>query len=111
MANYVFNAAKELLMKGHINLTTADFDGSTITAGSDDTHNNLVSAGAEFRVVLIKSGSTLTAAGETHGSIDAIDCATMDNITTPGYVKFYIGMRVGGIVSDDTAIKAIKCAV
>ena len=36
---------------------------------------------------------------------------TMDNITTPGYVKFYIRMRVGGIVSDDTAIKVIKCAV
>lgn len=82
MANYVFNAAKELLMKGHINLTTADFDGSTITAGSDDTHNNLASAGAEFRVLLIKSGSSLTTAGETNGSIDAIDCATMDDITT-----------------------------
>ena len=82
MANYVFNAAKELLMKGHINLTTADFDGSSITEASDLTYNSLSSAGAEFRVLLIKSGSTLTTAGETNGSIDAIDCATMDDITT-----------------------------
>lgn len=35
---------------------------------------------------------------------------TRDEITTPGYVKFYIRKRVGGIVLDDRAIKLIKIA-
>ena len=34
-----------------------------------------------------------------------------DNITTPGYVKFYIRKRVGGILRNDDAIKLAKCAV
>lgn len=33
-----------------------------------------------------------------------------DNITTPGYVKFYIRRRVGGILRNDDAIKVVKCA-
>lgn len=33
-----------------------------------------------------------------------------DNITTPGYVKFYARKRVGGKVLDDDAIKLIKMA-
>ena len=33
-----------------------------------------------------------------------------DNITTPGYVKFYIRRRVGGIVTNNEAIKLLKCA-
>lgn len=33
-----------------------------------------------------------------------------DNITTPGYVKFYIRRRVGGILRNDDALKVIKCA-
>ena len=33
-----------------------------------------------------------------------------DNITTPGYVKFYIRKRVGGILRNDDAIKVVKCA-
>lgn len=33
-----------------------------------------------------------------------------DNITTPGYVKFYVRKRVGGKPLDDNAIKLIKCA-
>jgi HK97 family phage major capsid protein len=33
-----------------------------------------------------------------------------DNITTPGYVKFYIRKRVGGKVSNNEAIKLLKCA-
>ncbi len=32
-----------------------------------------------------------------------------DNITTPGYVKFYIRKRVGGKLMNDDAIKVIKC--
>lgn len=32
-----------------------------------------------------------------------------DNITTPGYVKFYIRKRVGGKLMKDEAIKVIKC--
>lgn len=33
-----------------------------------------------------------------------------DNITTPGYVKFYMRKRVGGILKNDDAIKVLKCA-
>lgn len=33
-----------------------------------------------------------------------------DNITTPGYVKFYVRRRVGGILRNDDAIKVVKCA-
>lgn len=33
-----------------------------------------------------------------------------DNITTPGSVKYYVRRRVGGILRQDQAIKAIKCA-
>lgn len=33
-----------------------------------------------------------------------------DNITTPGYVKFYIRRRVGGKLRNDDAIKVVKCA-
>ena len=33
-----------------------------------------------------------------------------DNISTPGYVKWYARRRVGGAVRDDHAIRAIKCA-
>jgi HK97 family phage major capsid protein len=33
-----------------------------------------------------------------------------DNITAPGYVKFYIRKRLGGILMNDDAIKVIKCA-
>lgn len=35
---------------------------------------------------------------------------TVDNITTPGYVKFYVRRRQGGIIYNDDAIKLIKCA-
>lgn len=34
-----------------------------------------------------------------------------DNITTPGYVKFYVRRRVGGILRNDDCIKVIKVAV
>ena len=33
-----------------------------------------------------------------------------DNLTTPGYVKFYIRRRLGGILRNDDAIKVIKAA-
>ena len=33
-----------------------------------------------------------------------------DNITAPGFVKFYIRRRLGGNVANDDAIKVIKCA-
>lgn len=33
-----------------------------------------------------------------------------DNITTPGFVKFYIRKRVGGIVANNQAVKLLKCA-
>lgn len=33
-----------------------------------------------------------------------------DNITTPGYVKFYVRRRVGGILRNDDAIKVVKCS-
>ncbi len=33
-----------------------------------------------------------------------------DNITAPGYVKFYIRKRIGGKLMNDDAIKVIKCA-
>ncbi len=33
-----------------------------------------------------------------------------DNITAPGYVKFYIRKRIGGKLMKDEAIKVIKCA-
>jgi HK97 family phage major capsid protein len=33
-----------------------------------------------------------------------------DNVTAPGWVKFYIRRRLGGIVYNDDAIKLIKCA-
>lgn len=33
-----------------------------------------------------------------------------DNITTPGYTKFYIRKRVGGKVSNNEAVKLLKCA-
>lgn len=35
---------------------------------------------------------------------------TRDEITTPGYVKFYVRRRVGGKLKNDDAIKVIKCA-
>lgn len=35
---------------------------------------------------------------------------TRDEITTPGYVKFYVRKRVGGIILNDEAVKFIKCA-
>ena len=34
-----------------------------------------------------------------------------DSITMPGRVKWYIRRRVGGIVADQSAVCAIKCAV
>ena len=34
-----------------------------------------------------------------------------DNITSPGYVKWYIRRRVGGKILKSEAIKLIKCAV
>ena len=34
-----------------------------------------------------------------------------DNITAPGFVKWYIRRRMGGIVSNSDAAKLIKCAV
>jgi HK97 family phage major capsid protein len=34
---------------------------------------------------------------------------TVDEVTTPGYVKWYLRRRVGGIVLDNYAIKAGKC--
>jgi len=33
-----------------------------------------------------------------------------DNITDPGFVKYYIRRRVGGILRNDDAIKVVKCA-
>lgn len=33
-----------------------------------------------------------------------------DNITAPGYVKFYIRKRIGGKLMNDDAIKVVKCA-
>lgn len=45
------------------------------------------------------------------GDIIATMRMTMDdNITAPGFVKFYARRRVGGKVLDDNAIKLIKCA-
>lgn len=35
---------------------------------------------------------------------------TLDEVTTPGQVKWYIRRRVGGKLLDDHAIKVIKCA-
>jgi HK97 family phage major capsid protein len=35
---------------------------------------------------------------------------TIDNITTPGYVKYYVRRRQGGKLYNDDAIKLIKCA-
>lgn len=35
---------------------------------------------------------------------------TVDNITTPGYTKYYVRRRQGGIIWNDDAIKLIKCA-
>jgi HK97 family phage major capsid protein len=35
---------------------------------------------------------------------------TMDEITTPGQVKWYVRKRVGGKLINDDAIKVIKCA-
>ncbi len=34
-----------------------------------------------------------------------------DNVTVPGRVKWYIRRRMGGIVYDNNAVRAIKCAV
>lgn len=33
-----------------------------------------------------------------------------DNITTPGFYKWYVRKRVGGVRKDDDAVKVIKCA-
>ena len=33
-----------------------------------------------------------------------------ENITTPGFTKFYIRRRVGGIVTNNQAVKLMKCA-
>lgn len=102
MANYVFNIAKQLMMNGHINLANADFDGATITPVSDNTHNDLRSAGAEFRVMLIKSGSSLTTAGEDNGSgrvaievADLSQVATLNECTATGYTPFSDGTGSG----------------
>lgn len=35
---------------------------------------------------------------------------TVDEVTTPGYIKFYLRRRVGGKLLKDEAIKLIKCA-
>lgn len=35
---------------------------------------------------------------------------TRDEITTPGYVKYYVRKRVGGKILNDEAVKFIKCA-
>jgi HK97 family phage major capsid protein len=35
---------------------------------------------------------------------------TRDEITTPGYVKFYIRKRVGGVLRNTQAIKLLKIA-
>ena len=36
---------------------------------------------------------------------------TMDEVTTPGYVKFYVRKRVGGKVLNSDALKLVKCSV
>lgn len=33
-----------------------------------------------------------------------------DNITAPGFVKFYLRQRLGGNIANDDAIKLVKCA-
>ena len=35
---------------------------------------------------------------------------TRDEITTPGYVKFYVRKRVGGVIRNSQAIKLLKIA-
>jgi HK97 family phage major capsid protein len=35
---------------------------------------------------------------------------TLDEITTPGFVKFYVRKRVGGLLLNSDAIKVMKCA-
>jgi len=35
---------------------------------------------------------------------------TVDEVTAPGFTKFYIRKRVGGIVTNNEAIKLLKCA-
>lgn len=49
-------------------------------------------------------------AGYTFVNRAGLSITIDDNITTPGYVKFYIRKRVGGILRNDDAIKVVKCA-
>jgi len=42
---------------------------------------------------------------------DGIRITVDDNITKPGSVRWYIRRRTGGIVHDNNAVRAIKCAV
>lgn len=42
--------------------------------------------------------------------ISSLRITVDDNITAPGFVKFYIRRRVGGNLANDDAIKVIKCA-
>ena len=36
---------------------------------------------------------------------------TIDDITVPGYVNFYVRQRVGGIITDNNAIKVGKMSI
>lgn len=36
---------------------------------------------------------------------------TLDEVTAPGYVKWYFRRRVGGKLTDNQAVKVIKCAI
>jgi HK97 family phage major capsid protein len=35
---------------------------------------------------------------------------TLDEVTVPGYVNFYVRKRVGGKVLNSDAVKVVKCA-
>ena len=45
----------------------------------------------------------ITDSGELRVTLD-------DNITKPGYVRWYIRRRVGGVIYDSEAIKLLKVA-
>lgn len=42
--------------------------------------------------------------------INTLKITIDDNITAPGFVKFYVRRRLGGILWDDDAVKIVKCA-
>ncbi len=79
---------------------------STLCSYAVQTDESMPDIGANAHPVLFgdfRRGYVITDAGGLRITVD-------DNITTPGFIKYYFRKRVGGIVADNRAVVAIRSA-